>query len=462
VAILAAAGLFVGGVAMPSAKAADLGGDCCADLEERVAELEATTARKGNRRMSLTVTGQVNKLVMWYDDGQSSNVLYGLDNTNSSSRFSFIGEAKVTGKVKIGFDITIEHDAGASSSSINQADEDAGIAGYNANQAYSDDTPLGARRMAWWIEHKDVGRMTVGRQESAGVVTTIDLGGIGVVASSSHTLVGAGLYMRDSTGQFLSTKWANISDPADAQGRTELLRYDSPTIAGFIFSASVGEAGDQWGAMLRYAGEFSGFRIAAGIGYESIEDPLTLTTISGTLASANEPDLKAWGGSLALMHVPSGLFAQGQYFTAEYGGPGNSAYWGDFADHKDAEAWQIQAGIAKNWTGLGNTAIYGEYSQLKNWGAGFGAGHDFAAPATATDTSPVNGVTDTKLTVYGLGITQNVDAAATTLYLGWRHYSADITCTGATSDCDGASGGAAKKLDVEDADVVVGGAVVKF
>jgi hypothetical protein len=31
-----------------SAKAADLGGSC-ADLEERVAELEATTARKGNR-----------------------------------------------------------------------------------------------------------------------------------------------------------------------------------------------------------------------------------------------------------------------------------------------------------------------------------------------------------------------------------------------------------------------------
>ena len=52
-AIFAAAGLFVGGVAMPSAKAADLGGDCCADLEERVAELEATTARKGNRRPNI-------------------------------------------------------------------------------------------------------------------------------------------------------------------------------------------------------------------------------------------------------------------------------------------------------------------------------------------------------------------------------------------------------------------------
>ena len=58
-ALMAAAGILVGGVSMGSAKAADLGGDCCADLEERVAELEATTARKGNRKMSLTVNGQV-------------------------------------------------------------------------------------------------------------------------------------------------------------------------------------------------------------------------------------------------------------------------------------------------------------------------------------------------------------------------------------------------------------------
>ncbi len=48
-ALLAATGvLLVGGA---SAQAADLGGDCCADLEERVAELEATTARKGNRKV---------------------------------------------------------------------------------------------------------------------------------------------------------------------------------------------------------------------------------------------------------------------------------------------------------------------------------------------------------------------------------------------------------------------------
>src|SRR4029079_17914934 len=119
VALFAAAGLLMGGVAMPSAKAADLGGDCCADLEERVAELEATTARKGNRKMSLTITGQVHRIVLWWDDGHLSRTYYGLDNTNSSSRFIMLGSAKVNSHVSMGFEIMIEIEAGGTSSKVN-------------------------------------------------------------------------------------------------------------------------------------------------------------------------------------------------------------------------------------------------------------------------------------------------------------------------------------------------------
>ena len=69
--LLTAAGLLMMGGA--TAQAADLGGNCCADLEERIAELEATTARKGNRKVELTVYGQVNEAVMFWDDGFESN-----------------------------------------------------------------------------------------------------------------------------------------------------------------------------------------------------------------------------------------------------------------------------------------------------------------------------------------------------------------------------------------------------
>jgi|SRR5689334_1355086 len=99
---LAVLGLFVG---VGTSQASDLGGNCCAELEERIAELEATTARKGNGKMSLTISGQLDRAVVWYDDGRSSGAYYGLDNTNSSSRFTFSGSAKVTPKVSMGFEI---------------------------------------------------------------------------------------------------------------------------------------------------------------------------------------------------------------------------------------------------------------------------------------------------------------------------------------------------------------------
>src|SRR5262245_55553624 len=177
-ALVAAAGVIVGGMAMPSAKAADLGGNCCADLEERVAELEATTARKGNRKMSLTITGQVHRMVLFWDDGKSSNTYYGIDNTNSSSRLSFTGTAKVTPTVSMGFDITIEIEAGGTSSKLSQFDEDgkvgAQISGTTTPASFNEanrDAYFGdARRAAFWIEDKNLGRLTVGRYESAGAI----------------------------------------------------------------------------------------------------------------------------------------------------------------------------------------------------------------------------------------------------------------------------------------------------
>jgi hypothetical protein len=86
--LLAAAGVTVFMAAYPHvpAKAADLGGDCCADLEDRIAELEATTVRKGNKKVSVTLYGQVNKSVLWWDDGAEKNT-YVVDN-NYEQRFS--------------------------------------------------------------------------------------------------------------------------------------------------------------------------------------------------------------------------------------------------------------------------------------------------------------------------------------------------------------------------------------
>ncbi len=49
------------------------------------------------------------------------------------------------------------------------------------------------------------------------------------------------------------------------------MKYVSPTWWGFTFSGAWGED-DMWDTALRYAGEFNGIRIAAGIGYKQQND----------------------------------------------------------------------------------------------------------------------------------------------------------------------------------------------
>ena len=117
IAIAAALGMTLGGFAMSAspAKAADLGGDCCADLEERVAELEATTVRKGNKKVSVTLSGWVVKLGSWWDDGHETNFYVGDKDTTLSSHFQISGSAQIAPGWSAGYTIAVET-AGTSAS----------------------------------------------------------------------------------------------------------------------------------------------------------------------------------------------------------------------------------------------------------------------------------------------------------------------------------------------------------
>ena len=105
---LVAAGLVAGGLSTGSASAADLGGNCCADLEERIAELEATTARKGNRKVSLTVSGWVGQQVMWWDDGAESNAYVTDLGSTLGSHVKFTGQATILPGWSAGYVLHIE------------------------------------------------------------------------------------------------------------------------------------------------------------------------------------------------------------------------------------------------------------------------------------------------------------------------------------------------------------------
>ena len=135
------------------AEAADLGGDCCADLEERVAELEATTVRKGNKKVKVELYGRVNRVVNFWDDGAEQNV-YVENNSYSSTRFGMRGKAKISDNWSSGFQIEIE-DEGNLSKFVNQ---------FNDNV---DNGSLNVRKSAIYMENKQLGKVWLGQQETA-------------------------------------------------------------------------------------------------------------------------------------------------------------------------------------------------------------------------------------------------------------------------------------------------------
>jgi hypothetical protein len=119
------------------AQAADLGGDCCADLEERVAELEATTVRKGNKKVSVTLSGWVVKTVNWWDDGDLSDTWVGDKDADLTSRFAITGSATIAPGWSAGYNITVTV-PGSWAGDLLGAD----VFGIFSNQAFEDSTAL--------------------------------------------------------------------------------------------------------------------------------------------------------------------------------------------------------------------------------------------------------------------------------------------------------------------------------
>ena len=430
-----------------SVLAADLGGNCCADLEERVAELEATTARKGNRKVSLTIYGWVNKGIMYWNDGHQSNTYFGVDNTNFATRFGFRGDAKVTPNWKAGFSLLADIITGSNSgpTGVSQLREDATLqvnavgstavptGGVNA---YAEDAAIRFRDANVWVEHDRLGRLTVGHLTNTGPQGIIDLGGTLVASPAAIDLLGgAFIFRRSSDGKFTGATIANnTTNVADFSHRTNSIRWDSATHFGWVLSAAIGEAatehhdvvnynpstatgptGPYWSAALRYAGEHHGFRVAAAAAYEASDAEERMNSSVAGTSPVFQPSNNT-GLSASLLHISTGLFAQGSWIRFERG---NQVAVGGGTD--DGTLWQIQGGIARNWTGFGNTVFYGEYAR----------GDDLQR----TFSSTINSTRDNsgnEYTMWGVGVVQNIDAAAMEIYLAYRMHSLSQDVAGLT------------------------------
>jgi predicted porin len=454
--LLSAAGAVVLAAALSHtpARAADLGGDCCADLEERVAELEATTVRKGNKKVSVTLYGQVNKAVLFWNDGAEKNV-YTVDNNYESSRFGLKGSAKISGDWSAGYRLELEPTQ-ANSARLNQFDDN------NAND------PIGAfntRHNFLYLNNKKWGEVRMGLTATPIYNITKDTN-VSELEDTMHSdnRVMQSFFLRSTgfdnaeglSGSFGGQKlrWSDISRCYSSSNafvcstRRNGVAYWSPNWQGF--SASWGWfEDDDWGAALRYKKEWGeAFEVGAGIGYENFRDE-RLQNGGGGSASGDSPPGKdtffrrnfdEWAGSASIKHKPTGLFA----FTAfSFSDSSDSNAIGIYTKNGPPQmsAWDVQIGIQRKvpWFGLdtlGDTSFWGGFLNINN-GIAQGSNGDgsnlgrvpangYLAVGTFADVGVPVQITGADVNRWYLGFDQALDKANMHLYAGYQHLEADV------------------------------------
>lgn len=379
------------------AQAADLGGDCCSDLEQRIAELEATTARKGNRKVSLTVTGWISEQVMWWDDGHESNAyVIGLG-TNYASNVQFVGSAQITPGYSAGYVLQLEL-------------RDNNIYSINQNRADATDAnTVFAEQSYWYLKSDRYGRFAVGKQNPAGDNAAFNSDLSGTTAAAYWVAYDSWDFnIRLKDGSFSNFTWGggkNASGgqchgwgggPGDCVGSPRnQVRYDSPVIAGVQVVASWGED-DEWGVTGYYTGTWGDFSIKGVASYSGSNDP-NLVVANPAVADFN-PDSHYLQLAGYLEHIPTGIWANVQ--------------WGhmDSAGYQSNDVYYGKAGIKLKLTSVGVTRPYGEYLR-------------------ATDgiyDNDGNFVPGASQTFWGFGVVQDIDAAAMQVWLRGRVLSEDL------------------------------------
>ncbi len=504
-AILAAAGLFA-----TTASAADLGGNCCTDLEERIAELEATTVRKGQRNLSVILYGQVSMGMIWWDDGAENN-FYLIENQSIKNKLGVRGSAKLSADISVGYNLEIQIRS-FRSHSVDQL-----IHGYREKVsagAYGPNS-ISLRRAHWFIRSQHWGRFLVGLNPSAATgtstVTLVNPGGFSGFngpgfAHMDFKLRRSGLTGNAGLSQFtwetFAYNWGGAAPTRGSYaGSTNVVRYDSPFFlgltkkSGFTFATSY-QADDGWDVALRYAEEFrSQFRVAAAIGYVTTTamDPdfcanpsraalNNRNVINPSQSAGSDVDCSALGISGSVLHIPSGVFISGGWLHVEdknrkrafrtvqnYFGRNPNGVINDQDD-----AWWVMAGIRVGHLvpHIGATTFWGGYVEHEN---GLQAGGVNLTGQTATGpgsdgvfdvlrgTDVLNSlgtnayILDSNVKSWSLGISQQVKAAGMNIWLSYHNYSVDATI----ADLNDISN-RAKANPIDDMNLVAFGATVKF
>jgi len=458
---------LMGALTHAPVKAADLGGDCCADLEERVAELEATTVRKGNKKVTVEIYGKVNRAVMWWDDGAEQNV-YSIENGYNSDRFGFRGKAKIAGDWSGGYRLEFEH-RNAFGRNVNQVDDD----------NIADSRNLFVRHSYLFINNKKLGELRLGMTQSpkdnvnkdtmvyGNVIDTVTQDffnnqGFFLRTKGYKTEVGNG----NPSGISVSTlkfndieKCYSANATFDCSTRRNMVVYSSPKWFGSKdgngFWADWGWGEDDiWSAAVRYKDYWGeNWNVGAGVGYENFRDENIQN--SGGGLNGFKRNIQEWAGSASILNVPSGLFATGAFSTSENKDT-NRQDAGIFTgtSSPDFFAWDAQVGIFKQFIELGKTTFLVGYTNAEDGIGGAGGARRNLAPNSLPGLGIRTEITGSEVDKWYVALDQEVVPGAMNLYIVFQHITPEVDLVDSTLNKVSAP--------LDDFDLVYSGARIYF
>jgi predicted porin len=338
-------------------------------MEEREKATEVSAAKdkivsSGNSKIKLELSGQVNRGVLFVDNGDTSEV-FNVDNDNSSTRIRFIGKGRLNEDVSVGTQIEVQFES--NSTAAIRIDQDSPAGPNNFTE----------RKLEIYGDSKTLGRVWVGQGDTASNGTSeVDLSGTSVVAYSGIADMAGGIAFATSGGA-LGPRINQAFSNFDGLSRDDRIRYDTPSSGGFKGSISALDGGS-WDAAARFSGKLAGTKVVTVIAYADADSRQGFSQVNGSVS----------------VLLPFGVSVTGAAGTRDVSGRSGS----------DPMTYYGKLGYRFRLIDMGETAI----------------GIDFAR------TDDLAAVGD-EFTAYGAFAVQRFDAIGTELYVSARNHDLDRT-----------------------------------
>lgn len=324
--------------------------------------------RLGDDNAYIELYGQINKGLLTYDDGGSTDNYFPVDNANSSTRAGIRVYSLVDNGWSVGGNIEGEWTPYATTyvNQLNKGD-------FN----WSSDL---LRKAEVYVDANDYGKFWFGQGSMASDGSAeIDLSGTSVVGYALISDMAGGPFFRQDDGTLSSIQVKDAFTDYDGLGRKLRVRYDTPSYGGFSLGTSIGTQVvpettnvTVWDVALRYD--------------ETIDD----LKVSGALAFSRPGDGNSiYDASISLLHQPTGLS-----LTLAAG----------YSDNEQVDGRYVYAklGYQTEIFEVGKTA--------------FSVDAYFGKDIEGSDTNSDS---------FGVQVVQNLDYWRTELYAGARTYSYD-------------------------------------